>query len=275
MSGVLCVLMGASSAFNFNATISANTTNYNLNTALTAAGWNGVDRVIATVTVDSGVYLGSTTNATSALVVGSLPAASTVAITNNGYILGKGGDGNGGAGGPALTIGYATTITNNNVIGGGGGAGGVGADFVSGGDGWGDGQAPGSGAGGGAGYLVGSGGAISSTSYSNWIGINGGSTSGTSGTTSAGGEGGTAAFGFTEYVSPNSYATAGTGGVGGGLGVAGSAGTRAVRSGEDIGNITKYNTDPGTGGAAGNCTTSGSNAYITWAVEGTRYGTLA
>lgn len=274
MSGILCVLAGATSAFNFNATISANTTNYNLNSAMTAAGWNGVDRVIATVTVDSGVYLGSTTNATSALVVGSLPAASTVAITNNGYILGKGGDGNGGAGGPALTIGYATTITNNNVIGGGGGAGGIGADFVSDGS-YGIGQAPGSGAGGGAGYLVGSGGAISSRSYSDWIGINGGSTSGTSGTTSAGGAGGTAAFGFTEYVSPNSYATVGTGGTGGGLGAAGSAGTRAVRSGQDIGNITMYNTNPGAGGAAGNCTTAGSNAYITWAVAGTRYGTLA
>ena len=90
MSGVLCVLAGSGGAFKFNATISSNTTNYNLNTAMTAAGWNGFDRVEATITINSGIYLGSTSNANPALRVNSLPATSSVLITNNGYILGKG-----------------------------------------------------------------------------------------------------------------------------------------------------------------------------------------
>jgi len=280
------MLVGSASAFNFNATISANTTNYSLTTAMTSAGWNGVDRVIATVTVDSGIYVGSTSNANPALTVASLPVASTVSIVNNGYILGKGGDAPGGAGGPALTISYPVTITNNSIIGGGGGGGGTGAGYVY-NDGDYSGSSPGGGGGGGAGYTVGTGGPTAG-SYSSFSVISGGyaaSGSNSSGTSS--GSGGRNAYGWVPYISPNTYSGSGSGGNGGSLGSAGAAGANAYYAGEVWGGgaitagtgpwagYTSSSPAATSGGAAGNCTTSGSNANITWAVTGTRYGTLA
>jgi len=283
MSGILNMLVGSASAFNFNATISANTTNYSLTTAMTSAGWNGVDRVIATVTVDSGIYVGSTSNANPALTVASLPVASTVSIVNNGYILGKGGDAPGGAGGPALTISYPVTITNNSIIGGGGGGGGTGAGYVY-NDGDNSGSSPGGGGGGGAGYTVGTGGPTAG-SYSNYTNISGVAASGSNSSGTSFGAGGRGANGFVPYVSPNTYSSSGSGGNGGSLGSAGASGANAIYSGENLGTHTAgtgpwggqtFNSPAATsGGAAGNCTTSGSNANITWAVTGTRYGTLA
>lgn len=280
MSGVLNMLVGSSSAFNFNATISANTTDYNLATAMTAAGWNGIDRVIATVTVNSGVYLGSSSTSTPALTVGTLPAASTVLITNNGFILGKGGNGavpnssNGSPGGPALTIQYATTITNNNIIGGGGGGGGYGC-----GAGAFDGKTRysymlGGGAGGGAGYLAGSGGTVSGTRQNSVIAFVS-ATNGSSGTFTAGGSGGVGDYGFAFGVSPNSYMQSGGGGSGGGLGSSGGGGGDGSWAGEaGFAYYPVRNPAASSGGAAGACTTSGSNANITWAATGTRYGAL-
>jgi hypothetical protein len=43
--------------FAFNATIATNTQNYNLRTAAIAAGWNQTDPLVATVTINSGVYV--------------------------------------------------------------------------------------------------------------------------------------------------------------------------------------------------------------------------
>lgn len=275
MSGMLCMLVGSSSAFNFNATISSNTTNYSLATALTAAGWNGIDRVIATITVNSGVYLGSTSISSPAFTVGSLPAASTVSLTNNGYILGKGGDGGdpyGGNGGPAMTIGSAITITNNSIIGGGGGAGGQGARYVDPTSGVPGGYSPGGGGGGGAGYLTGAGGPITPGGYSNFTVIDSYASNGTNSSGTSPGSGGSHSYGFIPYVSPNTYSISGGGGSGGDLGASGGTGGNAYSSGEDFpAFITGYGY---AGGSAGNCTTTGSNVYITWAVAGTRYGTL-
>lgn len=281
MSGMLCMLVGSSSAFNFNATISANTTNYNLNTAMTAAGWNGIDRVIATVTVNSSVYVGSTSTSNPAFTVGVLPTASTVSITNNGYILGKGGNagtpnsGVGQNGGPALTIGYATTITNNNIIGGGGGGGGYGCGAGA--------YAPedgslsymyGGGGGGGAGYDVGSGGSVSGTRQNAVISFRS-ATNGSPGTYTAGGGGGVGDYGFAFGVSPNTYMAGGGGGAGGGLGASGGGGGDGSWAGEaGFAYPIVRNPAAGSAGAGGYCTTTGSNAYITWAVAGTRYGTL-
>lgn len=125
--------------FAFNATISSDTQNYNLSTAAVGAGWNGSDPLLATVTINSGVVVGSSSTGTYAFTIPSLPTGSTVAITNNGYIVGCGGpgavtsgesSGPGGDGGPALSVAFATTITNaSGTIGGaGGGAGGTDGD---------------------------------------------------------------------------------------------------------------------------------------------------
>ena len=120
--------------FVFNQTISSNTSNYNLNSSMTAAGWNGTTPVTATVTINAGVTVyGTGYSGNVGFTVGSLPALSTVTITNNGTIAGYGGFGGGtatagGAGGVALSISYPTTLTNNTyILGGGGGAGGGGA----------------------------------------------------------------------------------------------------------------------------------------------------
>jgi len=130
---------GKSSGFTFNQTISSDTTNYNLKSAAISAGWNQTSALIATVTINGGVYVYSTSTGSYAFDTGStFPAGSTLALTNNGIILGRGGDGGtgglnttpgtaGGAGGPAFIARYAISVTNNGTIGGGGGGGGGGS----------------------------------------------------------------------------------------------------------------------------------------------------
>jgi hypothetical protein len=125
---------GAQKAFTFTSTIASNTTNYNLSTAMTAAGWNGTDPVVATVTINGGVSVLSNNTGTPAFTVSSLPTGSAVSITNNGFIYGAGGAAGfapGGAGGVGLSVSHPTTVTNNGFITGGGGAGGAGADLPS------------------------------------------------------------------------------------------------------------------------------------------------
>jgi hypothetical protein len=125
---------GAQKGFLFTSTISSNTTNYNLGTAMTAAGWNGTDPVVATVTINAGVSVFSTSIANAGFTVPSLPATSTVSVTNNGTIYGVGGASGfipGGAGGVGLSVSHPTTVTNNGFITGGGGGGGAGADLPS------------------------------------------------------------------------------------------------------------------------------------------------
>jgi hypothetical protein len=132
---------GKSSNFVYNGVISASTnTPFNLSSALTAAGWNGTQPVVATLTVNSGVTLGSNSTGTAALTGCALPSGSSFSITNNGTVVGccgsggaggAGGGGSGGAGGsggPAIGLGMNTTIINNGTIGGGGGGGGGGAE---------------------------------------------------------------------------------------------------------------------------------------------------
>jgi hypothetical protein len=130
--------------FVFNSTIASNYANYNLNNFLLASGWDGVKPVLATVTINSGVTVYSNqrngtsdgTGGTAAFTVGTLPARSTVTITNNGIIAGGGGYGgadgqspygDAGHGCPAFVTSFAGTtnlINNYRIIGGGGGGGG-------------------------------------------------------------------------------------------------------------------------------------------------------
>ena len=139
---------GKSSNFVFTPTISANTANYNLKSAAIAAGWNQTSPLQATVTINSGVYVYSTSTGSYAFQTGStFPAGSTLALINNGIILGMGGLGGtgysilpgytnvaptaGAVGGPAMLLQQAITITNNGVISGGGGGGGGGGGYAS------------------------------------------------------------------------------------------------------------------------------------------------
>ena len=136
---------GKSNTLTYNLTISSNTANYNVKTAAVAAGWNGTSAATINVTINSGVYVYSTSTGSYAFDTGtSYPAGCTLNLTNNGIILGKGGAGGaagqvigfykytgyaGGAGGPGLIAQRAINITNGSGIisgGGGGGAGGGG-----------------------------------------------------------------------------------------------------------------------------------------------------
>lgn len=257
------VLMGSSGPFLFIRTISSNQVDYNLNTALTAAGWNGLTPVIANITI-SGVTIYASANTIPAFTVGTLPTGSSVYITNNGYIVGRGGQGVGKGypdnssynltapasanGGTALSVSSLVSINNaGGTIGGGGGGGGAGgaqsADCSCtscGGVGLASMGVGGSGAGFGA---AGSG-------YQNW---QNNTNYNTAISTSAGG--------LTTASTKNA-----TGGTGGTLGVAGGTGTGSAQCGYT------NQSGPGTGGAAGACTSGNSN--ITWINTGIRLGAL-
>lgn len=201
---------GKSNRVAINLTIAANTNNYNIFSNKGGSYVAGKSDV--TLTINSGVQVGSTSTAAYALDTGTgWTAGDTITIVNNGYIFGKGGDGgnggdlnngNGGsglAGGPALIVRYATSINNGSgyIYSGGGGGGGCSAAPAGTWGTWG-----GGGGGGGAGY--GSGGAAGVA--------DGASTAGAAGGLTTPGGGGVMGSG------------SGNGGSGGGMGAAGSAG---------------------------------------------------
>ena len=237
---------GRSLGFTFNATISANTNNYNLRAAAVAAGWNQTVPLNATVTINGGVFVGSTSTGTRAFDTGvTFPSGTTLALVNNGTIIGRGGNGgNGGepggsgagsgaGGGPALIAQQAISITNNGTIGGGGGGGGGGNGGT-----YGRGGSDSSGGGGGGGGRgVSSGGA------------------GTSGLTTNGQPGG----GGTLTAAGGGGAPGGFGGSTGG-GSGGGAGSNGAGS--------------GAGGGGGGACING-NANITWIAFGTRLGSIS
>jgi len=112
----------------FTLTISSPQTNLNLATFATSNGWPGTTD--ATITIDTGVWIYSTSVPTPGLTTGAFPGGLT--IINKGYIAGMGGNGAGAAftpgpaGGNAISLGTNTTINNTNpaaFIGGGGGGG--------------------------------------------------------------------------------------------------------------------------------------------------------
>lgn len=231
--------------------ISANTFNYTLNPAKVATYIPGKTDV--TLTINSAVQVGSSSTSTAAFIVDtSWQAGDTITIINNGYIVGAGGNGgvaggNAGGGpaggnngtpglpgGPALTVQRAVSINNASGTVGGGGGGGGGGGTNAVGVATGRAGA----GGGGAGYAYSSGG---------W---GAGSGNGSPGTLLTGGAG------------VGATTDGGAGGNGGNLGFAGQGGSPGDT----------YSGSPG--GAAGNATTTGSNALITWIATGTRLGTL-
>lgn len=120
----------------YNLSAPSNTTLYNINvrTALIDAGWDGSTPAIYTIPATT--YITSTTRTSPALLIsGDFPNGIT--IVNNGYILGRGGNGGGSGGGSGENGGTAIRVVyqagnpkpqidNNNTIAGGGGGGGAG-----------------------------------------------------------------------------------------------------------------------------------------------------
>lgn len=289
---------GASSGgglFVFTDTISVSTNNYNVQTAMTAAGWNGTDPFQAAITINSGVTVGSTSTGMAAFVATStFPAGSSLSVTNNGTIQGKGGDGvngrnissyasplagtNGNAGGTALAISCACTFDNLNgsILGGGGsGAGGASAGlrlnvdkdtycYCTGGSGSGGGRGTTGGASSSGGTASGGGCSIANGN------LNG--NTGSAGTASANGTGGAAAQQNNLGITPDAYCRGAAGGNGG---AAGSAGANSSASTASVGSNagTTYTASGATGGAAGNAVTGNSN--ITWTNSGTITGPVS
>lgn len=193
-------------------TIAGSVTNFN---AYTAAG-SPTDAVDFTLTINSGVYVYSTTTATAALVIPEFPTGSNVYIVNYGVIIGRGGNGgggqgqygspaasNGGPGGPAILTGQNLTITNGSgyIYGGGGGGGGglstsgvMGVRYSGGGGGGGMGGSTGGPSGGQGGTAGGDGGlggaGLGGTSNGNASGGNGALVGGTGYSGESGGVGG-------------------------------------------------------------------------------------
>jgi hypothetical protein len=224
--------------------VTASVNNLNLRTRANAAGYSGSGA--ATIYIDTGVIIGSTTTATAGLIPGTWPSGVTVTLINNGSIRGKGGAGGNGnlpasAGGTALSAtgisGYTFSVDNTSGTirgGGGGGPGGGDGDYGSAGGG-GGGQGDGGGAGG-----------IGSPDIGYGAGGNG-----SAGTNAGAGSGG--------------------GGMGGGAngangGAFGTAGSPSY-AGDPYSGIAYA------GGAAGNSVTGTAN--ITWIAVGTRTGPVS
>lgn len=238
---------GKSHSFIFNKIISANIANYNLKADAIASGWNQIVKLIATVTINPGIIVFSSSNLNPAFTTGTVfPSTSSISIINNGYIVGAGGAGGsggdvvaggfnpaitngdmGGSGGNAIGLGYNVSITNaSGVIGGGGGGGGGGAAGK-----WGpntSNAAGGGGGGGGAGGGMGGGGGFIVASFQ-VAGL-----PGVSGALTGGGRGGSGGS--------TTNSIGGAGGSGGELGLSGANGG---------GGGVFFASAPGSGGLAG------------------------
>jgi hypothetical protein len=234
---------GYGKASAFFGTITTSQQNLNLRTWALANGWNGT--TVATITVDSGVYIWSDTNATAGLIIdGSWPNGIT--LINNGFIIGKGGRGGGDsagvalAGGAALSLGTNVTITNNSYIAGGGGGGGCQPGIASGGR-------PAGGGGGGAGGGDGGDGFGISGGTAGTLGAAGGngSSGGVGGVSMGGGGGGRILPGTGGASITQSF---GRGGGSGGSGGAGSSQIGFCGPPSSFGQIPRFGVVTGGGG---------------------------
>ena len=127
---------GKSNRVALSYTFSANTANASLNVTSISGYVAGTSDI--TITINTGVYLYSTSTSNAGLTLTGGTTGDTITLVNNGYIMGQGGDGgngktqdtvgiNGNNGCNAISLGFNTTINNTNAsayIGGGGGGGG-------------------------------------------------------------------------------------------------------------------------------------------------------
>lgn len=238
---------GAVKQFAFTISSSYSSTQ-DLRSLALAAGWNAASPVVATIA--SGVIISSNTTASAALnISGSFPAGLT--LVNNGTIVGMGGNGAyadsaGYAGGPALAVSTAVSITNNGTLAGGGGGGGAGASW-----GWNGLNRSTPGSGGASGLTP------SSAPGALYPG------------TSVGGQGSQYNSGNGMYSIPGASQNWGYGGrVSSYGGAGGSWGAQGQQGGTVDGQ-----SGGGYLGGAGGAAVSG-NSYVTWIATGTRYGAL-
>lgn len=239
---------GAVKQFAFTISTSYSSTQ-DLRTLAFAAGWNGSDPVVATIS--AGVIISSSSTSVAALTIaGSFPAG--VLLVNNGSIVGMGGRGGeanaaGSPGGAAVAVSTAVSITNNGTFAGGGGGGGAGSSW-----GWNGLQrsTPGSG--------------------------------GASGLTQATAPGplypGTSAGGQASQYNPSTgmYSTPGASqnwGYGGRVSSYGGAGGSWGVQGQQGGTVDGQAGGGYLGGAGGAAVTGNSN--VTWVATGTRYGAIS
>lgn len=185
--------------FVFVDVITSDVTNYNLRARAVAAGWDQVVPLVATTTVNSGIVLSADSTGQYAFDTGvTFPAGTTLALINNGFVIGMGGAGGasytaGSNGGPALRAQYAIGIdAAGGVIGGGGG-------------------------GGGGNKGGGGGGRSGRTDAAGGVGLG----NGTSGTFSSGGSGGSGGGGAGGTTDPGGDGSGVSGGGGGGWGASG------------------------------------------------------
>ena len=128
--------------------INANHSQYILSPAVVPDYVAGETKVQLNIGTD--VYLFSTDTNSPALLVEGFVSGDEVTIVNNGYIIGKGGDGGtitttqpatlGQPGGAGISTAFNLTVVNNRYIAGGGGGGSVGFDYGGGGGGAGGGK---------------------------------------------------------------------------------------------------------------------------------------
>ena len=262
---------------------SANTTQ----TTITTSSLSGyiAGKTDLTITVNSGIYLYSTSTATPALTITGAATGDTITLVNNGYIMGMGGASTdvgagmifnpGFPGGSAISLGYSIVLTNNSYIGGGGGGGANVGNYGSGGGGAGGGKGGNGGinaggAGGGPGSPGGNG-TVSAGGGGGRImpGVGGaGGTPGSGGGAGGGGggtsyqtAGGSAGIAAVDLVVGGVTDRASTGG--GGWGAKGGLAQQTARGGGTA-----------QGGAGGNAITL--NGYtVTYITTGTVYGAVA
>ncbi|WP_414648148.1 putative Ig domain-containing protein [Castellaniella sp.] len=260
----------AQTYYEFTDSISGTATNYDLQQAALASGWDGVQPLKAQVTIEENAIVGSASTSLYAFSTGAdLPSGSMLTLRNYGAIIGMGGSGGrgefpygisaGSPGGGALNVQTPLLVENHGLIAGGGGGGGAGAfntqPNVA---------AGGGGGGGGQGFTTsapGSGGLVYSGAY-----YPAGS-AGHSGNLAAPGVGGTgASSGYypNQYSAPW-YCTAGSGGRGGALGESGLPGGVGTGAG-------CINVNGAMGGAAGVAAQGTEN--IIWGEKGTILGAV-
>jgi hypothetical protein len=212
---------GKSSRVTLSYTFSAHTADASLNVATISGYLAGKSDI--TITVNSGIYLWASTTAGAGLTLTGGSTGDTVRLVNLGYIMGRGGNGGSGVGGPALRLGYNTTIDNTNAsayIGGGGGGGAAGGFSSYGGNnaGGGGGAGGGSGSGNAGGGAGGSIGATGGSGGNSWYdGAQGKYGAGGGGGRIFPGAGGSGGY-ITGFGSYNGNAIGGAGGGGGGGG---------------------------------------------------------
>lgn len=251
-------------------TISANTSNYVLDTSKVPGYSAGKTQV--TLTINPSIFVTSTSTGSYAFTVdNSWTTGDTITIVNNGTIFGRGGnggDGNtgngnpGGGGGPALLVQRPASINNGNRISGGGGGGGGGAGWVQGtGTKAGPRYDVGIGGGGGGGIGNGTGGTAGTFRPTRpWDGY-----AGNPGTLTTAGSGGSGR----SFSETGAGITSGSGGSGGTYGSSGGSGGTARSS-----TFPKLAPTPGgTGGSGGNAVNG--NSFITWINTGTRNGGIS